>query len=68
MYSIFVAIGIIGMIATFLLPETFHEPLPECIEDIDVRKIHPFLSWRVWLKEEEDTEDVATIDISNSEI
>jgi hypothetical protein len=37
MYSVFVAIGICGITATLLMPETFQEPLPECIEDVDSR-------------------------------
>ena len=45
MYGIYVAIGIIGILATFLLPETFQEPLAECFEDIDARKVYPLLSW-----------------------
>jgi hypothetical protein len=37
-----------------LLPETFQIPLPECLEDVSSRKINKFLSWKVWIKEDQD--------------
>ena len=52
MYSVFACVGIVGIIVTLLLPETFQEPLPECLEDVNDRKQHPFFSWKVWINPE----------------
>ena len=49
MYSVFLLIGIIGSIAASFIPETFKQPFPECIEDVEKRRSHPYFSWRVWL-------------------
>jgi hypothetical protein len=51
MYSIFMIMGLIGALAASFVPETFKQPFPECIEDIEERKISPYFSWRVWQKD-----------------
>ena len=55
---VFASVGLIGIVATLLLPETFQEPLPECLEDVASRKSHKFLSWKVWIKEEEEKQEL----------
>ena len=52
-----------GIIAASLIPETFKEPFPECLEDVERRPIHPFFSFRVWeKKEKEEKADEKTAD------
>ena len=48
MYGTFVALGVLGALATSLLPETLKQPLPQCVEDTEKTIRHPFFSWRVW--------------------
>ena len=35
MYGIFTLIGLVGALATSFLPESYKQPLPECVDDID---------------------------------
>jgi hypothetical protein len=58
MYSVFAGVGVVGTLATMLLPETFQEPLPECLEDVEHRKSHPFFSWKVWIKPESEKQNI----------
>ena len=60
MYSVFACVGAIGVMTTLLLPETFMEPLAECLEDVEGRKRHPFFSWKVWSDPEPEPEVKAT--------
>ena len=48
MYGVFALVGLLGTITTSFIPETFKQPFPECIEDIERRESHPYFSWRVW--------------------
>ena len=48
MYGIFMTVAVCGSIAATFLPETFKQPFPENVDDIEKRKIHPYFSWRVW--------------------
>ena len=49
----FAAIGLVGIVTAMLVPETFQMPLPECLEDVSRWKTHKFLSWKVWMKEDQ---------------
>ena len=49
----FAAIGLVGIVTAMLVPETFQMPLPECLEDVSRRETHKFLSWKVWMKEDQ---------------
>lgn len=51
MYGIFVMMGVIGTIATSLVPETFKQDFPDCVEDLVQSKRYPYLSWRIWKSE-----------------
>ncbi len=53
MYVIFTVVGIFGIMASSFIPESYKEDFPECVEDIERRKKHPYFSWRVWIKQEE---------------
>ena len=48
MYIILTAVGVIGTVATSLLPETYGQPMLECVEDLEQIVRHPFFSFRVW--------------------
>ena len=48
MYAIFAIAGLIGAVATSFIPETFKEPLPECIPDVENRKHGSFFSFKTW--------------------
>ena len=48
MYGVFLMIALLGALATSFIPETFKQPFPECIEDVDRRKTYKYFSWRVW--------------------
>ena len=48
MYAIFAAAGVVGTIASSLLPESHKQDFPECIEDIEKREKFKFFSWKVW--------------------
>ena len=49
MYGVFALVGLLGTITVSFIPETFKQPFPECIEDIERRQVHSYFSWRVWL-------------------
>ena len=36
------------MMVASLLPESFKEDFPECIEDLEKKPGHPYFSWFVW--------------------
>lgn len=63
MYAIFVCMGVLGIIATSFVPESYKQDFPECIEDISKRPNFPFFSFKVWdsepakLTEEEEREN-----------
>ena len=42
MYIILTAVGVIGTVATSLLPETYGQPMLECVEDLEQIVRHPF--------------------------
>ena len=48
MYIILTAVGVVGTVATSLLPETYGQPMLECVEDLEQIVRHPFFSFRVW--------------------
>ena len=48
MYGIFTGMGVLGIISTSLLPETFKQEFPECIEDVEKIPSYPFFSFKVW--------------------
>ena len=50
MYGVFALVGLLGTITVSFIPETFKQPFPECIEDIERRETHSYFSWRVWNK------------------
>ena len=57
MYAIFALMGVVGVVATSFVPETFKQEFPESVEDIEKRKKHPYLSWRVWKQDKVPTEE-----------
>ena len=66
MYSIFAILGIVGMLAASLIPETFKQPLPECVEDIENIPHHPYLSWRVWKHVEDESPPPKSIGVDTA--
>ena len=58
LYGIFAAVGVFGTLVASLLPESFKEDFPECIEDLEKKSGHPYFSWFVWNRDnlEEDVE------------
>lgn len=48
MYGIFLMAGILGAITASFIPETFKQPFPDCIEELETRPSYPYFSWRVW--------------------
>ena len=42
LYGIFTAVGVFGMLVASLLPESFGEDFPECIEDLEKKPGHPY--------------------------
>ena len=48
MYAVFLIAGLVGTITASFIPETYKQPFPECIEDMERRPSYPYFSWRVW--------------------
>ena len=55
MYAIFAGMGVLGIIATCFVPESYKQGFPECIEDIAKRPNFPFFSFKVW--DQQDNEE-----------
>jgi len=48
MYAVFLIAGLVGTVTASFIPETYKQPFPECIEDMERRPSYPYFSWRVW--------------------
>ena len=48
MYGVFFILCLIGALTASFVPETFKQPFPETIEEVEARKTYPYFSWKVW--------------------
>ena len=50
MYSIFAGLGVVGIVASSFVPESYGEDFPDTIQDLKMRGKNPYFSWKVWEK------------------
>ena len=48
MYGVFFMLCILGALVASFIPETFKQPFPETIDEVQARKSYPYFSWKVW--------------------